>query len=40
VRALVVNELTSPPWAVPSKARPGVTVGEEALLAFGFETER
>jgi hypothetical protein len=39
VRALVVNELTSPAWAVPG-SKPGLTLGEEVLAAFEFQTER
>lgn len=39
VRALVINELTAPAWRAPART-PGRTIGEEALLAFDFETGR
>jgi hypothetical protein len=39
VRALVINELTSPAWTEPGAAL-GDTVGTEMLKAFEFETER
>ena len=40
VRALVVNEFTSPRWNMPAAWAPGRTVGEEALASFGFFTDR
>jgi len=39
VRALVINELTSPAWSSPS-VTPGVTLGEATLHAFDFYTEQ
>jgi hypothetical protein len=40
VRALVVNELTSPSWTAPGAAGEGSTIGTDALITFQFATDR
>jgi hypothetical protein len=39
VRSTCINEFMTDKWAAPAPSNPAHTIGEEALLSFGFYTE-
>ena len=39
IRALVVNEMSSPDWSAPVSSAETMSIGEFAMTARGFQTQ-